>query len=253
MSCDDFGQLEDRPGSGRGRLDHGAVACGEGRSDLPGRHQEREVERDDLADYAERLVEVVGDGVFVDFGRATFERAGGAGEVAEVVDGQWDVGGQSLAHRLAVLPRLGHGQHLEVGLDGVGDGVEDGGPLGQRRLAPGVLGRVSGVKGQLHIFRSRTGDLAEGFAVYRTDIFHVLTLDRCHPLAPDEVVITRLDLDHAARLPRGYERLARGWLWRLSVLRSVSQLPPWHGSNAPSGDGPPDHYFGRGGANGVIA
>ena len=49
------------------------------------------------------------------------ERAGGAGEVAEVVDRERDVGGERLAHRLAVLPGLGDREHLEVGLDGVGD------------------------------------------------------------------------------------------------------------------------------------
>ncbi len=67
---DDLGQLEDRPRRGRGRLEHGAVAGGQGRSDLPGGHQQREVERDDLADHAERLVEVVGDRVLVDLGRS---------------------------------------------------------------------------------------------------------------------------------------------------------------------------------------
>ena len=101
---DHLGQLEDRPWRGRRRLDHGAVAGGQRRCDLPRRHQEGEVERDDLADDAERLVEVIGDRVLVDLGRATLERPGGAGEVPEVVDRQRDVGGQRLTHRLAVLP-----------------------------------------------------------------------------------------------------------------------------------------------------
>ena len=57
------------------RIDHGvglaglinrAVAGRKCRSDLPGRHQQREVERDDLADDTEWLVEVVGDRVLVD-------------------------------------------------------------------------------------------------------------------------------------------------------------------------------------------
>ena len=132
------------------------------------------------------------------------------GKVAEVVDGQGDVGGQGLADGLAVLPSLGHRQHLEVGLDGVGDAVEDGGPLGERRLAPGVLRRVGGVEGQLHVFGGRSCDFAEGLAVDRADVRHVLALDRRHPLAADEVVVTRLDLDQAAGLPRGDEGPARG-------------------------------------------
>ena len=67
------------------RIDHGVglaglrtddVAAGEGRGELPGRHQDREVERHDLTDDAERLAEVVGDGVLVELGdRALFARA----------------------------------------------------------------------------------------------------------------------------------------------------------------------------------
>jgi hypothetical protein len=56
---EDLGELEDRPRRRARRLDHRAVARGERRGDLPSRHQQREVERDDLRDDAERLVEVV--------------------------------------------------------------------------------------------------------------------------------------------------------------------------------------------------
>ena len=49
-----------------GGLEHDAVAGGQRRSQLPDRHQQREVPRDDLADDAQRLVEVVGDRVVVD-------------------------------------------------------------------------------------------------------------------------------------------------------------------------------------------
>ena len=63
---DQLGELEDRPRRRARRLEHGAVARGDRRGHLPGRHQQREVERDDLPDDAERLVEVVGDRVLVD-------------------------------------------------------------------------------------------------------------------------------------------------------------------------------------------
>ena len=69
-----------------GRLEHDAVAGGERRRQLPGRHQQREVPGNDLADDAERLVEVIGDGVVVDLGDAAFLRADAAGEIAEMVD-----------------------------------------------------------------------------------------------------------------------------------------------------------------------
>ena len=87
-------------------------------------------------DHAERLVEVVGVGLLVDLRDRALLGAHRAGEVAEVVDRQRHVGAQRLAHRLAVLPALGDGEHLEVLLDRVGDRVEHGGALGRRATAP---------------------------------------------------------------------------------------------------------------------
>ena len=72
-------------GVGLAGLTHRAVAGGQRRGDLPGRHQQREVERDDLADDAERLAEVVGVGLLVDLGdpallaRGSRRRSSGSG------------------------------------------------------------------------------------------------------------------------------------------------------------------------------
>ena len=106
--ADQLHQLEDRPRSLLGGLEHHGVAGREGGRELPDRHQDREVPRDDLADDAQRLVEVVGDRVLVDLGDAALLGAQGAGEVAEVVDGQRHVRVERLAHGLAVVPRLDH-------------------------------------------------------------------------------------------------------------------------------------------------
>jgi hypothetical protein len=59
-------------------------------------------------------VEVVGDGVLVELGQAALLRPDRPGEVAEVVDGERDVGGQRLPDRLAVLPGLGDGELGQV-------------------------------------------------------------------------------------------------------------------------------------------
>jgi hypothetical protein len=57
---DQLGELENRPRSRARRLEQGAVGRGDRRRHLPGRHQQREVGRDDLADDAERRLDVVG-------------------------------------------------------------------------------------------------------------------------------------------------------------------------------------------------
>ena len=64
---DQLGQDQDGHRGRFGRLEHDTVTGAEGRGQLPGGHQDREVPRDDLADDAERLVDVVGHGVLVDF------------------------------------------------------------------------------------------------------------------------------------------------------------------------------------------
>jgi hypothetical protein len=60
---DQFHQNHDRGRGLLGRLHHDAVARRQRRGQLPRRHQDREVPRDDLADDAQRLVEVIGDRV----------------------------------------------------------------------------------------------------------------------------------------------------------------------------------------------
>ena len=45
-----------------------------------------------MCDDAERLVEVIGDGIGIEFGDAAFLGPDDAGEVAEVIDGEGQVG-----------------------------------------------------------------------------------------------------------------------------------------------------------------
>ena len=145
---------------------------------------------------------MVGDGVLVDLGRGALQRPRGAGEVSEVISGQRDVGGQGLADRLPVLPGLGHGQHLAVGIDHVGDAVQDGGPLGQRGLSPGVLGGVGRIEGQLDVVGPRLRDRGEGLARGRALVLRVLARHWRNPVTPDEVLVAGLDLDDARRSTR---------------------------------------------------
>jgi len=81
-------------------------------------------------------VEVVGHGVLVDFADAAFLRANGAREVAEMVDGEGNIGGKGFAHRFAVVPRFRHCELFEVLLDAAGDLVQDVGSLRRRSPCP---------------------------------------------------------------------------------------------------------------------
>ena len=161
------------------------------------RHQDREVPRDDLTDHAERLVKVIGDGVVIDLRQRAFLRADAGGEIAEMIDGERDVGEGRLADRLAVVDGLDRGEHLEVLLHAVGDLVEDLGALGGCGVAPGVLGLMRGVERKLDVGGLRAGDLADRLAGNGADIVEILAVDRRHPFAADEIFVAR-----AQRHPR---------------------------------------------------
>jgi ParB family chromosome partitioning protein len=194
----DFHQRQNAHRRLLGRLQHDAVARRERRRDLPHGHQQREVPRDDLAHDAQRLVVVVGDGVVVELRQRAFLRADAGGEVAEVVDGERHVGGERLADRLAVVPRLDQRELLEIGLHAVGDPVQDRGARGGRGLAPGRRSGVRGVEREVDVFFGRARDLAEHAPGHRRDVFEILALDRRNPLAADEVVVLGLEVDLCA-------------------------------------------------------
>ncbi len=131
----------------------------------------------------------------VDLGQASLLRAGGAGEITEVIDRERNVGGEGLADGLAVLPGLGDGDLLEVLLHAVRDAVQDEGAFGRGGLAPGGGGLVGGVEGELDVGGLTAGHLAEHLTGDRGDVVHVLAVDGCHPLAADVVVVALAVVD----------------------------------------------------------
>ena len=167
-------------------------------------------------------MEVVGHGALVDLAARALLAAQHTGEVAEVVDRERQVGGEGLADRLAVLPGLGDGQHLEVLLDAVGDAVQDERALGERRPAPRGCGSVRGVEGRLDVLGGAAADLAERLAVDRRDVLEVLALLRLDPVAADEVAVAALD---------GNERAVRAGVRRRSWC--FSQRHWWCPSGMP--------------------
>jgi hypothetical protein len=189
---DQFDQHQKADRSLFGRLHHDAVAGRQRRCDLPCSHQDREVPRNDLADDAQRFVEMVGDRGFVDFGQRAFLGADAAGEIAEVVDGERDVGGQGFTDRLAVVPRFGDGQRFEVGFEAVGDAEQHRGALGDGCTRPAVAGPVGGVEGEFDVGSLGARYLAEHLAGDRCRIVEILTVDRGDPLSADEVVVAGL-------------------------------------------------------------
>src|SRR5213592_4932182 len=145
-----------------GRLEDDRAAGGERRGDLPRGHQQRIVPGDDLGADADRLAQRVAEDVAGrDGDRLALDLRRPAGVVAEMVDGRRDValgGGE----RLAVVERLEFGELGPVGLDQLGERVDQPGPLGGIDLAErAVEGRLRGLGGAAGVLRPGEGHLAD--------------------------------------------------------------------------------------------
>ncbi len=121
------------------RLEHERVARGDRGRDLPGGLQEREVPRGDERAHADRLV----DDAAGDLGHARVDHPAGVGvgEVRVVTEDGDDVVDVDLGldQALAGVEGLEAGDLGLLGLELVGDPVEDAAPLGRGGLSPGTV------------------------------------------------------------------------------------------------------------------
>ena len=121
------------------RLEHDGAAGRERRRELPGRHHQRRVPRNDLPDHADRLAQRIGveiaglrqaDGLAGQLG-------GPAGRVADHLAAHGDVGMADIGDRLAVVERLELGQLVAVLLDQLGEPPHQLGAVAAAHAAPG--------------------------------------------------------------------------------------------------------------------
>ncbi len=160
------------------------------------------VPRNDLADHAEGLVEVIGNRVAINFRDGAFLRADAAGEVTPVVDGEGEIGSSGFADGLAVVPGLGQRQQVEIFFHALGDLIEDDCALRGTGVAPTFAGGMGRVERAIDILRVGARNLAEGFARDRGDVFEILAGSGLDPLAANVVAIARAEADAIAELAR---------------------------------------------------
>ena len=145
------GDVQRGPGRGVGRLEDQAIARRQGRADLPRRHRERVVPRQDRGDDAEGLA--LGEGEHVGAGRGdgAVELVGGLREVADGLDRAGDVALEGLGDGLASVLGVEAREKLEVALHEVGEAQQRGGALARSEAGPDAgredargVGRVLG-------------------------------------------------------------------------------------------------------------
>ncbi len=188
----DLGQDQRRQRGPDGRLEDDRVAGREGRADLPAGHHDRVVPRRDGRDHAHRFAaDERGVAFHVLVRGLALEQARGAREEPQVVDHDRDLVDRG-GDRLAGVLRLEATQLVGPCLDGIGELEERQAALLRRGLAPGLEGRLGGVRGAVDVLGARRLDPGDDLLVGR-----VLDVDRLarggvDPLAVDELLV-RLD------------------------------------------------------------
>jgi len=191
---DQLGQAQRRERRFLGGLEHDRAAAGERRRDLPHRHQQREVPRDDRADDADCLAPR--HGRVLDAGRegdrhverGAFDLRRPAGHVADPLRIRADLEHAREHQQLAVVQRFEARELLAVLLDQVGQAQHQQLTLRRQHVLPfggfeGGAGRTYGGVDVLGLCVGHAGDLLAGARVVDGQRLARACLD---PLAADE-------------------------------------------------------------------
>mmetsp|Transcript_34092 Transcript_34092/g.61455 ORF Transcript_34092/g.61455 Transcript_34092/m.61455 type:complete len:545 (-) Transcript_34092:51-1685(-) len=187
----ELGDEERRERGLLGGLEDDGVTGGKGRTKLPGRHEEGEVPGDDGADHSQGLVEGVGHVRAVDGDGLAVDLVGPSGVVAEVVNGERHIGDARDVEGLAVVESLEASERLSVGLQGVGELVDETTALFAGHPWPGALieGLAGGLDGQVDVSRVTLRDTEDLFAIAGVLHAHGLAGLGVNPLVVDEELV----------------------------------------------------------------
>ncbi len=177
------------------RFQNHAVAGSQRGRQFPRGHQQREVPRDNLRHHAQRFVEMVRGGEFVDLRRRSFLRANTAGVITEMIHRQRQVGGQRFAHRFAVVPGFVNRNKFQILFQPVGNFQQRQRTRLNRGFAPGVGSGMGCIQRFFHIIFIGTGELTNHRSIYRRGVLEIGPVNRRHKLTVDKVAVLRLQGD----------------------------------------------------------
>ena len=112
-------------------------------------------------------MELIGDRIVVDLGKAAFLSSNGASEVADMVDRERHIGRGGLPNGFAVVPGFGQREQVEVFLHAIGDLVENNRAFRDAGATPCFPGRMGGVERRLDVAGVRAGHFAKQAAIHR--------------------------------------------------------------------------------------
>ena len=170
------------------RFENDGVAGGKRRRDLPRRHQQRKVPRNDLAGHAKRR--------HVAIGKCVFQLVRPPGVVKEVRGGERNVDVARLLDRLPAVHRLHDGECTRLFLNQPGDAEDVLGALARCDLAPHFVVRTSRFFDRaVDILRIRLRHLRQRLLGRRIDRLEPPLRMRRNELTTDEKVVALGKLD----------------------------------------------------------
>src|SRR5215813_5752405 len=221
--CNQLSQQQHRKWSLFGGFQNNAASCGECRSKLPRGHEQGEVPRDNLADYADRLAtsirKILGalgadrnrNSIALDLGRPSCH-------VVEQVNGQRHVGNAGDGERLSVVEAFELRELFCAGLDEIGELPNESPTLRGRHVRPRRIlkGCACGSDRAVYVFLVAFGNLSEYLASRRIVSWKGFARSRGHPLVVNKHVPWFVDefLDPAVDCCASYGCCHRDPPWR---------------------------------------
>ena len=183
-----LGGVKTRQRSLLGGLQNDGVAGGNGRTDLPSPHEDREVPGNNLATDTNGLVAGVGESLGVGVNGLAVDLVGPATVVTKTSGGVGDI---NLGHGdgLAVVQSLNGGQDLDITLEEVGQLGEEAATLGGGHLSPDTLEALAGsLDGNVDILLGGLVHRDNGLLVGGVDGLEGLAVDALDEFVVDEPV-----------------------------------------------------------------
>ena len=170
--------------SGRllGRLDHHRIARRQRRRQLPHRHQNRKIPRNDLPHHPQRLMVVIGHRVLVELPERALLGADAAGKIAKMIHRQRQIRQIRLANRLAVVVGLHRREKRQILLHPIGHAIQDRAPAPPPPCAPSPAPpRAPHRCARSTSSAWRAGDLTDHLPGGRGDVLEIAALRAAPP------------------------------------------------------------------------
>ncbi len=178
----ELGKLQGGQRRGLGRFQDHRVATGQGRRDLPGRHQQREIPGYDLRRDAQGLGAPTRESVF--------QLIRPTGVIEKMGGGQWNVNVSGLTNGFAAIQGLDHSEFARPLLQRPGDPIDVLAPLCRFHCRPDILvGTAGSLHGTFHIRGIRLRHSGQHFLAGRVDRVKVTAGGRRYEFPVDEEVI----------------------------------------------------------------